>query len=81
MNKYFLVFFVGILETALYTAFLLALEKRQQLLAPILMTIYMSIYLSLVAFAIKDSSTFLLLFVYAVACGLGVAVRMRFEKK
>jgi uncharacterized protein YebE (UPF0316 family) len=81
MNKYLLIFCVGILETAIYTGFLLALERRQQVLAPILMTIYMSIYLTVIGMAIKNVDTIPLLLVYAVSCGIGVAIRMRIEKR
>jgi uncharacterized protein YebE (UPF0316 family) len=81
MNKYILVFIVGVIETALYTGFLLALAKKQKFLAPTLMTVYMFIYLDLIATCIKNADTYALLAVYAISCGLGVLLRMKIEER
>jgi len=81
MNKYIFIFIVGMLETILYTWFLIALQKKKTWLASFLMTTYMTVYLSLIAFAIQDASTFGLLFTYSLACGIGVFIRMKFENR
>jgi uncharacterized protein YebE (UPF0316 family) len=80
MIKYLIIFLAGILETAIYTGFLIALEKRN-FIAPLLMTIYMIIYLSIISTAIKDINTFWMIIVYTISCGTGVLIRMKLEQK
>lgn len=80
INKYLFIFLIGILETAIYTGFLIALEKRN-FFAPSLMTLYMTIYLTLISVAIKDTNTFAMIVIYAISCGVGVYIRMLFETK
>lgn len=81
MNKFIIIFIVGIIETVIYSSFLIALEKRNLLLAPILMTLYLFIYLTVITTAIKDTDTLVMLGVYAFSCGVGVFLRILLEKK
>lgn len=81
MNKYLIIFLVGILETFLYTGYLISVELRQKIISSMLMFVYMSIYLSIIAFAIKDVDSIFMILVYAFSCGIGNFLRVSYEKK
>lgn len=80
MNKFLLVFIIGIIETFLYAGYLISVELRQKFLSSVLMFIYMSIYLSIIAFAIKDVDSVSMIIVYAFSCGIGNYLRVNYEK-
>jgi len=81
MLKILLVFIVGFLEQCLYTMYLISVTKRQVILSSIFMFIYMSLYLFIVAYALKDSNTVILLISYATACCFGNFITMTVENK
>ena len=81
MIKIIAVFLIGLFEQLLYTKYLIAVDKRRTIASTIYMTIYMSLYLFIVAYAMKDSETFLILIAYALACGVGNYVAMKAEEK
>jgi len=81
MIKIILVFIIGFFEQLLYTAYLLSVNKKQVKASTILMVAYMAIYLFIIAFAIKDDSTISLLVAYALACGVGNYVIMKWENR
>lgn len=80
-NKIFIVFIIGFIEQLLYTAYLLSVNKRQVKASTILMVAYMAIYLFIISYAIKDTNTILLLISYALACGSGNYVIMKWENR
>ena len=75
-KKYILVFLLGIIETALYTGYILAVGQRDVLTSSLLMTTYMIIYLGIISWAIKDVNSFLMIITYAISCGVGTALRL-----
>jgi uncharacterized protein YebE (UPF0316 family) len=81
MFKILIVFIIGLIEQVLYTAYLLAVDKRKTILSSILMLIYMILYLGIVAYALKDNNTVTLLIAYALACGCGNYITMKYEEK
>jgi hypothetical protein len=66
-----LIFIAGIIETFLSTAYLVSVDNRKLYISTFLMFSYMLAYLFIVAYAIKDSSTYSLLIVYALSCAVG----------
>ena len=76
MLKYLLIFIAGLIETFLYTGYIIAVQKRQRIISSILMFVYMSIYLTIVSYIIKDMNTTILLLVYAFSCGIGNCIRI-----
>lgn len=81
MLKVLLVFTVGLIEQLLYTKYLIAVDKRQTIMSTIYMIVYMSLYLFIVAFALKDANTIPLLVAYALACGLGNFMILKWETR
>lgn len=81
MLKILLVFIVGFIEQLLYTAYLLSVNKKQVNASSILMFSYMVIYLFIITYAIKDANTIPLLIAYALACGSGNWVIMKWENR
>ena len=81
MLKILLVFIVGFIEQLLYTSYLLSVTKKQVNASTILMVIYMSIYLFIISYAIKDGDTVPLLISYALSCGAGNWVIMKWENR
>lgn len=81
MLKILMIFFVGLCEQCLYTAYLISVNKRQAILSSILMLVYMSLYLFIVAYALKDTNAIGLLVTYACACGLGNLITMKWETR
>ena len=76
INKYALIFFVGIIETFIYTCYLLSVANRQVILAPVLMFTYMTIYLSIITKCIKDADRIPLILVYSLSCSIGTLIRL-----
>jgi len=81
MIKIIAVFFIGLLEQLLYTKYLISVDKRQTVASTIYMVIYINLYLFIVAYAIKDTNTIVLLISYALACGAGNYLAMYWETK
>jgi len=81
MLKILLVFIVGFIEQLLYTSYLLSVTKKQVTTSTILMVVYMSIYLFIISYAIKDGDTVPLLVAYALSCGVGNWVIMKWENR
>jgi len=81
MLKILMVFGVGFLEQLLYTKYLISVDKRQTIMSTLYMVIYMSLYLFIVSYAIKDDNTIPLLVAYALACGAGNFVIMKWENR
>ena len=79
--KFLLVFFGGIVETFIYTGYIIAVTKKQVMLSTLLMGIYMFLYLTIISYAIKDTDTVLLILTYALACAIGNFFRVKREKK
>lgn len=79
MLKVLAIFFIGLLEQALYTAYLLSVNKRQVKASSILMFVYMIFYLGIIAYAIKDDNTLVLLLAYAAASGVGNYIMMKID--
>ena len=81
MIKIFLIFILGIIETYLYTWYLISVDKRQTIISSFLMFIYMAFYLGIIAWAIKDSNTIVMLLTYAISCGIGNYMKLLQEEK
>lgn len=81
MLKVIIVFIIGFIEQLLYTAYLLSVNKKQVNASSILMVSYMVIYLFIITYAIKDANTVPLLIAYALACGSGNWVIMKWESR
>lgn len=79
MIKVILVFIIGLLEQLLYTKYIISVDKRQTIASTVYMITYMSIYLFIIDYAIKDSNTVPLLVAYALACGAGNYIAMKWE--
>lgn len=78
--KAIVIFLAGFLETLVYTAYLISIDKRRIILSTTLMFFYMLAYLLIIAYAIKDTNSIILLVVYSVSCALGNLVVMNREK-
>ena len=78
--KLALIFILGIIETYLYTGWCLLANKGKALSSSLLMIIYMTMYLTIIAWALKDSQTYLMIFTYALSCGVGNYIRVKHEK-
>jgi uncharacterized protein YebE (UPF0316 family) len=81
MLKVLMVFTIGLIEQLLYTKYLIAVDKRQTIMSTVYMVVYMSLYLFIVAFALKDANTIPLLVAYALACGAGNYIIMKWENR
>jgi uncharacterized protein YebE (UPF0316 family) len=81
MIKILIVFIIGFLEQLLYTAYLLSVNKKQVKASTFLMVAYMAIYLFIISYAIKDTNTISLLISYALSCGVGNYVIMKWENR
>jgi uncharacterized protein YebE (UPF0316 family) len=81
MLKILLVFIAGFIEQLLYTSYLLSVTKKQVIPSTILMFVYMVIYLFIISYAIKDGNTINLLVAYALSCGVGNWVIMKWENR
>lgn len=79
MIKILVVFILGLIEQMGYTIYLLAVDKRQAKKSSIVMFIYMLFYLGILAYAIKDSNTWILIITYASACSIGNYIIMKRE--
>jgi len=78
-QKYSIIFITGMVETFLYTWYLLEVNKGNPVSASILMMFYMIIYLGIISFAIKSADTLMMLIIYAISCGIGTYIRMILE--
>ena len=79
--KAVIIFLAGFLETLIYTAYLISIERRRIMLSTILMGFYMMAYLLIVAYAIKDTNSILLLVIYSLSCALGNFIVLNREKQ
>ncbi|MBU0581468.1 MAG: hypothetical protein KKA19_09865 [Candidatus Margulisbacteria bacterium] len=83
INKYLLIFLVGLIEQFGYTLYLIAVGKYLMLASSVLMFMYFFVYLLIINYAIKDNkNTISLLLVYAFAAGVGnyIAMALRLIK-
>ena len=80
MIKIILVFVFGVLESLLYTAYLIAVGKRNLYLSDVLSFIYMVVYLGVIAYAIKDTNTIILIITYALSSSLGNHIIIKRQK-
>jgi len=81
MLKFFIIFFLGLVEQAGYTLYLLSVVKKQAYLSSILMFVYFSFYLFIIAYALKDTDSIGLLLTYAFATSIGNFIVMKYELK
>jgi uncharacterized protein YebE (UPF0316 family) len=81
MIKLITVFVLGIIETYLYTWYLILVEKRNINASSLVMFIYMLFYLGIIAWAIKDSNTIIMLITYAGSCGIGNYIKLLQEQR
>ena len=79
--KIFIVLLAGLLEQIFSTIYLLSVEKRQSLLSSIWMVLCMFLNLFIIAYAIKDSDTWLLLLIYVMICGWGNFLVIKWERR
>lgn len=80
MIKLFLIFLVGILETFINVAYLLAVNKKNIPLATFLEFVYSIVYLFIVAYALLQAQTVILLVSYASGCSIGTCLQMLRDK-
>jgi hypothetical protein len=81
MIKFIIIFIAGTIETYLYTGWALAATQKKVWISTILMFTYMMLYLKIIDLAVKDVNTTLMIFAYALSCGLGNYLRVNYEKK
>lgn len=81
MLKFVIIFIVGTIETYIFTAWNLAANRHKVIVSSLLMFSYMFLYLKIIDWALKDAHTSLLIFSYALACGVGNYLRVQHEKK
>lgn len=81
MIKMLIILVAGTLESYLFAWWTLSANRKQIYISSLLMFIYMSTYLFILDIAFKDSNSKLMLLTYAIACGLGNYLRVRYEKK
>lgn len=79
LTKLLLVFSIGVLENFLYTWYLLEVGRKKVIKSSILDILYMLIYLGIVSWAIKDTNTLPLLCTYALSCGAGNYLQMKWD--
>jgi hypothetical protein len=80
MIKFILIFISGAIETYMYTGWALSATQKKVWVSSILMFSYMMVYLKIIDLALKDANTTLMIFSYALSCGLGNFIRVRQEK-
>ena len=81
MIKFIIIFILGAVETYLYTSWALTATQKKRWVSSILMFSYMMVYLKLIEWAFNDTNSTLMIFSYALACGVGNYIRVRQEKK
>ncbi len=82
MLKFVLIFVFGVIETFIYTWYLIAVNKGKPLSSSITLTIYMTAYLLILNTALKDNvNGVALIIVYALSNGIGNYLKMITEKK
>jgi uncharacterized protein YebE (UPF0316 family) len=81
MIKILIILIAGIIETYCYTWYLISVENRQLYISSILNTLFMILYLGIIAWAIKDTNTWLMIIIYSIACGIGNFLKLLQEKK
>jgi uncharacterized membrane protein YwaF len=79
--KLLIILICGTVETFLYTAWCLSANRKEITKSSLLMTVYMMIYLGIISYAIKDTNTGLLIFTYAISCGIGNYLELLWEKR
>lgn len=81
MIKYLLIFIIGIIETYIYAGYLIAVNKCQARQSSILYFINMTLHVGVIAWAIKDVNTILMIIIYNLSCAIGNYLRIKKEKK
>jgi uncharacterized protein YebE (UPF0316 family) len=81
MIKYIIVFLIGVVETIVYTAYLLSVNKKQAILSSIWLITQMFVYLTLVAWAIKGTETIPIILCYSLSTGIGNYLTIKWENR
>jgi uncharacterized protein YebE (UPF0316 family) len=81
ISKLLIIFFAGIIETWLFTGWSLKVNEHKAFISSVLMVSYMIAYLKIIDIALKDANTLLMIISYALSCGIGNYIRVRYEKK
>ena len=79
IEQILLILVAGLIETAIYTGYLILLASKRSCSSSILMTLYIFVYLWLLKYIIKDHESFILIAVYAMSCGIGNYLAMRID--
>jgi len=79
--KLIIIFILGIIETYLYTGWCLRANQGKALSSSFLMITYMILYLTIIAWALGDKNTFIMICSYALACGVGNFIRVKQDNK
>lgn len=74
-----LVLVAGLIETSLYTAYLILIGHKRLLPSSLLMTLYIFVYFWLLKYIIKDNDSWMLIAVYAISCGMGNYLSMKID--
>ena len=81
ISKLLLIFIAGTVETYLFTGWSLKANEHKAIISSILMISYIIIYLKIVDWVLKDANTLLMIISYALSCGLGNYIRVRYENR
>lgn len=77
IQKYLLVFIIGLLEQFAYTLYLIAIGKYLIVVSSILMLLYFFVYLLIVNYIIKEKDNCIgLLLTYAISAAIGNYIAM-----
>lgn len=79
--KYLLLIIVGIIENYIYTLRLLTTAQGLIIKSSTILVVHTIIYLSVVAWAIKDTNTLIMIIIYAFGCGIGNGLALFWEKR
>ena len=79
LDQVLIVLVAGLVETAIYTAYLILLGNKRPLHSSVLMTMYIFVYFWLLKYIIKDHESFILIATYAISCGMGNYLAMRID--
>jgi len=78
-DQILLILVAGLIETAIYTSYLILMNTKKQHSSSILMTLYIFVYLWLLKYVIKEHDSYVLIATYAFACGAGNYLAMKVD--
>jgi len=78
-NQLLIVLVAGLVETALYTAYLIKLGNKEKVQSSFLMALYIFVYLWLLTYVLKEPNNIILIGTYAIACALGNYIAMKID--